>query len=183
MGYALKFGVGDIVRKKHGKNDIEITNISDSSYNSYNGRYHVTGRYVVSNNPVYGYDKEFVLSSEQGVNKMGKAKLYQVKKEPERFGVELAVNSQGQLVLDMKDTKTTELFNKTEVEVVTPFTFEVQHVGRNNTQTFIGTDSIKVGDILMAEGTPTLMQVTKVNTKSEKALKEFKGRRLLTEAV
>jgi hypothetical protein len=35
----------------------------------------------------------------------------------------------------------------------------------------------------MSMDTSTLMQVVKVNTKSEKAVKEFKGRRLVTEEV
>lgn len=115
---------------------------------------------------------------------MTKAKLYQTKDEAPRYGTLLAINSQGLLVLEMKDNPTVpEVFKKSEVDIVTPFTFEVQHLGRNNTQTFVGTDNIKIGDILMSMDTSTLMQVVKVNTKSEKAVKEFKGRRLVTEEV
>jgi len=183
MNYT-NFQIGDVVRKRGGKKPWEITNIRN--YGQKIGPHtKIEGRYVDSNTIVHAYiDRIVMYNDTEETTTMTKAKLYQTKDKEPRYGTLLAINSQGLLVLEMKDNPTVpEVFKKSDVDVVTPFTFEVQHLGRNNVQTFVGTDNIKVDDILLSMDTSTLMRVTKVNTKSEKAVKEFKGRRLVTEEV
>ncbi len=177
----LKLQKGDLVRKKYGTKVIEVT----EEYGS-----HFYGRYVHSGASSGRLHVSVVVLVEdqetetKGYDKM-KGKLYQTKDG--RFGIGLAVNSQGEYVLEMKGTGDLERFKKSELDVVMPFTFSVQFNGVGTEYSYLGkAGTVAVGDLLLkTDGTKgiTIAKVTAVNTKSEKATKYFDGVKIKTEAL
>ncbi len=177
----LKLQKGDLVRKKYGTKAIEVTD----EYGS-----HFYGRYVhsgASSGRLHVSDVVLVEDQEtetKGYDKM-KGKLFQTKDG--RFGIGLAVNSQGEYVLEMKGTGDLERFKKGDLDVVMPFTFSVQFNGVGTEYSYLGkAGSVAVGDLLLkTDGTKgiTIAKVTAVNTKSEKATKYFDGVKIKTEAL
>lgn len=172
---------GDLVRKKYGTKVIEVT---EEYGNHFYGRYVHSGASSgrLSIGDVVRVEDQEVET--KGYDKM-KGKLFQTKDG--RFGIGLAVNSQGEYVLEMKGTGDLERFKKSELEVVMPFTFSVQFNGVGTEYSYLGKEgSVQVGDLLLkTDGTKgiTIAKVTAVNTKSEKATKYFDGVKIKTEAL
>ena len=175
--------VGDLVRKKYGTKTIEVM----QEYGS-----HFYGRYVHSGASsgrlhtnavvrVEGYETET-----KGYDKM-KGKLFQTKEAEPRFGIGLAVNSKGEYVLEMKGTGELLPFDKKDIELVMPFTFNVQFNGVGTEYSYLGKEgTVKVGDLLLKnDGSKGIViaKVTAVNTKSEKATKYFEGVKVVTESL
>lgn len=175
---------GDRVRLRYGKQTliVEETFGSGSCY----------ARYEHSGSLVRKQMREFVKVSEaadvdKGYGKM-KGKLFETKDG--RFGVGLAVNSKGEYVLEMKGTGDLEAFDPKLVEVVMPFTFAVKFSTGNTEYQYLGKEgTVAVGDLLLAldskhkNGGISIGQVTAVNTKSEKANKEFEGVKVVTQPL
>lgn len=113
-------------------------------------------------------------------------KLYQVI-GTETYGTQLATNSEGKIVLEVKGTGEVITKSKKELEEVFPFTFGVEFVGGNNTvYHYLGTkESVTVNDLLILDnGFDTgICKVVSVDTKSSKATKEFNGTKLLTAPI
>lgn len=177
----LKLQKGDLVRKKYGTKAIEVIEEYGSTF---------YGRYVHSGaSSGRLYTNAVVLVEDQTVETKGydkmKGKLFQTKDG--RFGIGLAVNSQGEYVLEMKGSGDLERFKKSELEIVMPFTFSVQFNGVGTEYSYLGKDgAVQLGDLLLkTDGTKgiTIAKVTAVNTKSEKATKYFEGVKIKTEAL
>lgn len=172
---------GDLVRKKYGTKVIEVT---EEYGNHFYGRYVHSGASSgrLSIGDVVRVEDQEVET--KGYEKM-KGKLFQTKDG--RFGIGLAVNSQGEYVLEMKGTGDLVRFKKSELEVVMPFTYSVQFNGVGTEYSYLGKEgSVQVGDLLLkTDGTKgiTIAKVTAVNTKSEKATKYFDGVKIKTEAL
>jgi hypothetical protein len=111
-------------------------------------------------------------------------KLYQTKEATPRFGLLLATNSAGKLVLEMKGAGEVLAFDKNTVEEVKPYTVAVKFVGSGGSSTsydFISREGdVDVGDLLFINGYPDMARVTDVNTKSNRATKELVGRKIVT---
>lgn len=121
-------------------------------------------------------------NSEQGNDTM-QVKLYEVVGETKRYGVVLARDSDGKLVLKMHDTNQFEAFEESQLKRVMPYTFDVQFIGTGNVTVYSyrGKEGqVEVGDILLLDNTNTLARVVDVNTESEKATKAFEGVKLST---
>jgi hypothetical protein len=104
--------------------------------------------------------------------------LYQTKEETPRFGTKLAVNSKGQIVLELKGSGGVEAFDTDAVEVVMPYTVDVNFIGdaASKTYSFLSKEGdVAVGDLLLADGYATLMRVMAVATRSTSATVELKG--------
>jgi hypothetical protein len=110
-------------------------------------------------------------------------KIYQTPEATPRYGTLLAINSVGQLVLEIK-TGTgvyVEAFDKDKVEEVKPYTILcTDHEGRERHFTTTK-DKVKENDILLSE--KGLLFVTKINTGYAGNAPELKGRRVLTEEL
>lgn len=110
--------------------------------------------------------------------------LYQIK-ETEKYGKKIAVNSQGKIVLEIKGTGEVVAVDKTEIEEVFPYTFEVKFFGNSNVYAFLGKEGqVEKGDILIYTSGPyedNICQVVATDTKSRKATKEFKGLKIKSE--
>jgi hypothetical protein len=119
-----------------------------------------------------------------GETKMNNSKLYQTKETTPRFGTYLATNSQNKIVLEMKGSGVPELFDYSEIEVVTPYTFHVQFNGIGKEYAYLGHEGeVAPGDLLLkTDGTNgiSIAKVTRVNTKSEHADKFFDGVKIAT---
>jgi hypothetical protein len=174
---------GDLVRKKFGTKTIEVTEEYGSTFY---GRYVHSGAssgrlYVSAVVRVEGYETET-----KGYDKM-KGKLFQTKEAEPRFGIGLAVNSKGEYVLEMKGTGELLPFDKKDIELVMPFTFNVQFNGVGTEYSYLGKEgTVKVGDLLLKnDGSKGIViaKVTAVNTKSEKATKYFEGVKVVTESL
>ena len=182
---AKRYERGDLVRKKFGTRAIEVV---DPNYGDY-----FYGRYVHSGTSagrlhvrdVVAYEDENVAAT-KGHEKM-KGKLFQTKEAEPRFGIGLAINSQGKYVLEMKGTGDLLPFDKSEIEVVMPFTFNVQFNGAGTEYSYLGKEgTVGVGDLLLkTDGSKGIViaKVTAVNTKSEKATKYFDGVKIVTVAL
>jgi hypothetical protein len=109
-------------------------------------------------------------------------KLYEVNGK-NRYGVFMAENSRGEAILEMKDTGQYEAFAYSAISKVMPYTFDVMFNGKGTVYSYKGTaGSVAVGDLLLVKGDAGLsvVEVVAVDTKSEKATKNFVGYKLHT---
>ena len=178
---AHKFEVGDVVRKRYGTRTIVIREIySNCVYGTYQHSGLSTGRLETGNLIKVEHTDNV---EEKGYGKM-KGKLFQTKEGV--FGIGLAVNSAGKYVLEMKGTGDLVAYDKNEVELVMPFTYNVQFNGVGTEYAYLGREGVvKVGDLLLKTDTKgfSIGRVTAVNTKSERATKHFDGAKIVTEAL
>ncbi len=189
-----KFAVGDKVRLKAGHAQMVVVSIKDKAIQAdyvsrtragYRGclKWRPESDFVFYNNKT----EETLVETLEGNTEM-KNKLYQTKESTPRFGILLAVNSQGKLVLEMKGTNEVLAFDKDEIEVVTPFTFAVKFPSNNTEYHYLGKEGdVAVGDLLLLDNSPVgkseFARVTAVNTRSEVANVHFKGVKLVTQRV
>lgn len=179
---SMKYDVGDIVRKRYGKKPMRIERVSQ-----YSKRY--TARYIDSNavsevreQAIVLYEGDLNETKNGEMNMIGK--LFQVK-ETQQFGIGLAVNSSGKYVLEMKGSNDINSFDKSEIEVVMPYTFAV--VWQNGQeQHFRGKAGVlKKGDMVLETNKKDFRigRVSKIDTKVESAKAEFKGVKMITESL
>jgi hypothetical protein len=87
----------------------------------------------------------------------------------------------------MKGTGELLPFDKKDIELVMPFTFNVQFNVVGTEYSYLGKEgTVKVGDLLLkTDGSKGIViaKVTAVNTKSEKATKYFDGVKIVTESL
>jgi len=108
-------------------------------------------------------------------------KLYQTTEQTPRFGVLLATNSMGKLVLEMKGTGIVETFEKAEVEEVKPYTVSIKFQDSSNEYQYLSRKGdVEKGDMILVDGNGHMAKVIAVDTKSDRATKELKGRKVLT---
>jgi hypothetical protein len=113
------------------------------------------------------------------------ATLYQTKEETPRFGTKLAVNSAGKYVLEMKGTGEVLAFAPADVEVVMPYTVRVRMSGGKTGgeyDFFSVPGALKKGDCVGTVGYGIVV-VTAVDTKSSRATKPLRGRKLVSEPL
>lgn len=175
------FAVGDTVKLKAGNTKLVVTNIAGSNVRAVyaNGRQQ---RWRCSS------EYQLVKSKESSVNNKGKqmktGKLYQTREATPRFGTYLATNSQNKIVLEMKGTGVPELFDADQIEMVMPYTFDVQFNGEGTKYAYLGYEGeVAVGDLLLkTDGTRgiSIARVVAVNTRSEMATKYFEGAKIVT---
>jgi hypothetical protein len=180
-----KFQEGDSVRLGNGRRTLTVTYVSN-----YGNSSRVTAKYDHSSQTITRYEYEFVHASqdapeEKGLTKMT-GKLFQTREETPRFGIGLAIDSQGKFVLEMKNGEGIQSFDKKQIEAVMPFTFSVVFADQGKTEfNYLGKEgAVEVGDLLLKTDSRkgfTLARVTAVNTKSDKATKYFTGVKLKTE--
>lgn len=111
-------------------------------------------------------------------------KLYQTKEETPRFGTYLTTNSVGKLLLEMKGMGgAVELFEKSDLEEVRPYTVAIVFVASPGTvyQYLSRKGDVEKGDIIMSDG-GAMARVVDIDTKSDKATKNLRGRKVLTAA-
>jgi hypothetical protein len=204
-----KLAPGDIVRRVSGWSPMVVVQISPGGNHAevaYCGASHdyadiaAVSRIVLVTNP----EKEFALCSNwrhrldakqterllsQTLNnhiskEADMPKLYQTKEETPRFGTHLAVNSAGKIVLEMKGSGEVLAFDKKAVEEVRPYTVDVKFNNSGTTYSYFAVKGcVSVGDILLIDGGTDYARVMKVDSKSDKATKHLKGRRLMTEEI
>lgn len=190
---------GDIIRLKHGSGKIRVEEVKFSRVSGpiISGRY-VNSKYFVNNrhmddfviisqpnNNAISIEHELTNHEPQKENTMNK--LFKTKDDT--YGTQIATDSQGRLVLELKDGKSTiKAFDKEDLEEVRPWTFAVQFGGSNSPSKkyqFIGNkDIVKVGDALLYDSSydsrASLCIVVEVDTNSNEATKEFKGQKIMT---
>lgn len=175
------FKVGDLVRLAGGKKPQVVVKVAREKINV---------RYLGSN-PNYDNWKmarHFVpFEQEQETENTEMAKLYEVIEDGKTlFGIMLAQNSKGRLVLEMKGSGEVRDFDPKEVSEVVPHTVEITiHVptkGATSAHFKCTPDSLKVGDfVVFANG--GIGRVTKTDTKSPTGQSLKNARRLVTEAI
>lgn len=147
-------------------NDIEYHTLTHFMYNVYNQKY---GRPKTTNPCKETYP-------EMEWKKMTH-KLYEIKHEGQTlYGHKLAVNSQGQWVMEVKGTGAVLAVDKKDVEEVLPHTIGVQFDSTKQTYSYLAeAGKYKVGEfyILDAPMGRAIVQVTAVDTKSSHATKQF----------
>lgn len=174
-----RFKVGDSVRLKNGTAEIEVTEVTFSQY-----RYEWTlsGKYVNSDNYVTQRNQnDFVLYD--GEKKMTDTTKLYVFKNPnstsdvDLYGHYLATNSQGEWVMEVKGSGQIIAVAKDKVEEVLPYTISVKFNDSGTTYSYLSEkDKFSVGFYLvkaMSFDGWQIAQVTAVDTKSNKATKEF----------
>lgn len=184
-----KLREGDVVKLRNGARLLTVAYASP-----YGSTTRVTARYNHNGQSITRYESDFVLADEdssreeKGLKKM-KGKLFQTNEDTPRFGVGLAIDSQGRYVLEMKNGEGIQTFDKKEIEAVMPFTFSVTYSDNRKTEVhYLGREgSVAVGDLLLringAKNNFSLAVVNRVNTKSDSAIKYFKGVKLNTEPL
>lgn len=101
--------------------------------------------------------------------------LFQTKGENPRFGTQIAVNSKGELVLEMKETGKVEVFSPEDVEEVVPHTVRVRFIylngQKNEADVFVPDGLLKKGDLLIdvSASQVVFVSVLETNTKKKNA--------------
>lgn len=111
------------------------------------------------------------------------SKLYQTKEATPRFGILLATNSAGLLVLEMKGSNEVLTFAKSEVEEVKPYTVRVKFIEGEDAREYeflSRKGDVEVGDLLMVKGYTNMVKVLAVDTKSDRATVDLVGRKVMT---
>jgi len=108
-------------------------------------------------------------------------KLYQTTEQSPRFGVLLATNSAGKLVLEMKGTGEVLAFDKNEIEEVKPYTVSIKFQDSSTEYHYLSRKGdVEKGDLILVDGNGHMAKVIAVDTKSDRATKELKGRKVVT---
>lgn len=191
---SCKFKVGDHVRLKAGHAKMIVVKVKGNTIQAdyisrknagYTGnlKWRSENDYVRFNS----IDNTEADEIQEGNTEM-KNKLYQTKESTPRFGILLAVNSQGKLVLEMKGSGDVLAFDKADVEVVMPYTFAVKFPNTGTEYHYLGTEGeVEVNDLVMLDSSPIgkfdIARVTAVNTRSESANVVFKGSKILTKRI
>lgn len=168
---------GDIVVKRNGKMPIRVTDVYTTT---------LYGVYVHSNKSINTRISNVKLYEPNDGQTGGKNlsnKLYQTKDG--EFGVALAINSVGHLVLEMKKTGEVKSFDPTLLELVMPFTVVVRYDNGAETHYISKEGDLEVGDIVLVDGGKgfKIGTVTKTNTKSDLARARLKGVKLITKPL
>lgn len=200
------FQIGDVVRLRTGEQPIVITEVDESNF-SIKGFYlspsvmetwhRDCGDYIHYENSLDDhYVERWELLSKQhsevpepqGETIM--TTLYQTNEKKPRFGTKLATNSEGKVVLEIKGTGEVEAFKPEDITEVVPYTVSVEFLegsnsyNRSQNYSYITTEgAVSTGDIIFVEPSGNMARVTKVNTKSRKATKELKGRKVATTEI
>jgi hypothetical protein len=122
--------------------------------------------------------KEYLIEAEieEEENEMANNKLYQVK-DQELYGVQIATNSEGKIVLEMKGSNEVKAYPKDQLEEVMPYTVGVKFsAGGQNYHFETDKGSVSVGDLIVRmdgsyEG--SFGEVVSVDTKSKQATKRL----------
>ena len=176
------FKTGDRVMLKTGTTELTVVRTAGLNVRAvYDGGKEQRWRPASDYNLVKAREKK---SPTKGEKEMNLGKLYQTKEANPRFGTYLATNSQNKIVLEMKGTGIPELFDASDIEVVTPYTYNVQFNGTGKAYAYLGHEGeVEVGDLLLkTDGTHgiSIAKVVAVNTKSEHADKFFDGVKIAT---
>lgn len=179
--------VGKYYIKRWGKSPILVERVES---------YDVYGKYVGSNHNVTMdrwaqlcevKDQAQFQYMENGVREMT-ATLYQVVGK-EEYGTQLAVNSEGKIVLEMKKSGQyangdLATFDKSELKEVLPYTVAVRFKDGSQDYHYLATEgSVEKGDILLIDGSNSFATVKAINTESKLANKQLKGRKLQTTEI
>lgn len=128
------------------------------------------------------YDRYGYISTQEDLRNKRKEqdmtnKLYEIKQGDETcYGHKLAVNSQGQWVMEVKGTGAVLAVDKKNVEEVLPHTIGVQFDSSKQIYSYLAdAGKYKVGEfyILDAPSGRAIVQVVEVDTKSTGATKQF----------
>lgn len=113
--------------------------------------------------------------------------LYETNEKPARFGTELAKNSKGEIVIEIKGTGEVVAFKPEDLSEVVPYTVQVDILGGSNprgVRTYVTQPgSVAVGDLILIDGTKGFGQVVRIDTKERAATAELKGRKISTEDI
>jgi uncharacterized protein YodC (DUF2158 family) len=117
-------------------------------------------------------------------DKSNQGKLFQTVAEPHLRGIWLAVNADGKIVLNMEGDNTKyQEYAADEIEKVLPYTvavmfYSVSSAKDKATHFMVKPGDLVVGDVVIQDDSFRLGVVTKIDTKSEDTVKEFKGRKV-----
>lgn len=181
-----KFTVGDIVVLKTGTAPQRVVAVSPNN-NMIRCEY-LNSRKQLEFRSVNDFDEyEYVTPYLEEKEFNMKDKLFKTL-DTNRFGIGLAVDSDGKYVLKMQDNSNFESFEVANLKRVMPYTFDVEFVtggnGRSNKYSYRGREGdVEVGDLLILEESFSIARVVAVNTESENATKTFKGAKLVTKAI
>lgn len=130
------------------------------------------------------YTHETMVRIVNAEEKKEMTKLYQTKEATPRFGTLLAFNSAGQAVLEMKGSGEVLTFEPKDIEVVRPYTVDVRFAGETMHYSYLSKPgAVKIGDVVLMDNGAKMVFVRAIDTKSDKATKVLRGRRLVTEDV
>jgi len=110
--------------------------------------------------------------------------LFQTNEKEPRYGVKLATNSEGQVVLEMRgESGKVEAFAADKISEVVPYTYKVQNVHSGSNQVFVGSVGlVSNGDILLDED-GAMYRVLDIDTKDRQAKRVFKGSKVMTQPL
>jgi hypothetical protein len=117
-------------------------------------------------------DRQFKLK--EGTSEMT---LLQIK-GTEKYGFQLAINSSGKAVVEVKGTGEILTVDPNLLEEVIPYSVDVKFIGADSTRTYsywAKEGSLKLGDIVFSPSNNQFVVVVKVNSKSRAANKFLSG--------
>lgn len=163
-----KFKAGDIVRLKTGSAPIRVSDVFGTYLN---------GRYVKSDNEVHSRHQDQFVHYDGEDTMTNTNKLYTWHHDVDLYGHYLATNSQGEWVMEVKGSGQIMAIAKDKVQEVLPYTISVKFVDSGTTYSYLASkDQFPVGFYLVKAYSHDgwqIAQVTAVDTKSNKATKEF----------
>lgn len=102
--------------------------------------------------------------------------LYKLKGQ-EEYGIKLATDSEGRIVLDMKATGNLVAFDPNVLEEVLPYSVDVSFRGLSGKTYSFQADpnSLAVGDLVIDPRYDDPLRIVAIDTKSRKATKKIQG--------
>ena len=177
------FNKGDIVRLRFGAAPMRVIGEAPH-YGCYTLRYirssHMTRRNVAE---LIHYEEP---NETEETKEETMTKLYETKEATPRFGTKLAVNSAGMVVLEMKGTGEVSTFKPEDIEEVHPYTVGIKFQDSSTQYHYITKKgAVKKGDTILGLSSVAhqFATVVDVDTKSDRATKELKGRKVMTEEI
>jgi len=166
--------VGEVYYREHGTEPFVITSISNLGISR--GERSYQADYLNGTKNIHDTKRYLILAEkiEEEVE-MTKTKLFQVVGE-ETYGTQIATNSEGKIVLEIKGTNEVKAYDKKLLEEVMPYTVGIKF-GSSQTYHFeVDKGSVEVGDIIIRMDSPyegSFGQVVSIDTKSKMATKRL----------
>jgi len=203
---ATQFKVGDLVRRVGGKSPILVLEINGRGSGGW-----LYGKYCTTKNiqhrPVNAF-KPFTgplnRTQKEGLNVLLRENLgiqrnnyqeyttettmtktlFQTNEDKPRVGTKIGLNREGKVVFEISGTGEIVFFESADLTEVVPYTVDIKFVTDRNSSkySYISKEGeVDKGDIILVDGND-MARVVGVDTKSKMAIKELKGRKVLTEA-
>jgi len=168
--------VGEVYYRENGTQPFVITYIPDGTCRNDSNSMDYMCDYLNGTRNIPGTKTYLIKAEIEGEIQMANNTLYQVKGH-ELYGTQIATNSEGKIVLEMKGTSEVKAYEKSELEEVMPYTVGVKFIdGGQNYHFETDKGNVSEGDLIVRLDDGhygKVAEVVSLDTKSKAATKRL----------